>query len=173
MTLKPLAISGLLGPEGTASGREKRLYGGGNRTSKIAHCHRDAQGLPLLWESTLFDHWLLWPPPTLSSDPQPLPQHLTVQREGVVPSPIALILLVNHKSHGLWSQDGVLCYCPWMQFLLAPSFLWKSATTFSSLSLFWQQILWQKKCAPPTKPFIMSGKSGFCWQLFTASFLWR
>lgn len=46
---------------------------GGYRTCKAAHCHRDPGGSTLLCESTLSEHWLLRPPPTLSSSPSHCP----------------------------------------------------------------------------------------------------
>lgn len=161
MTLKLLAISHPFPREDTASGWSRGFMGEGTglpglpsakKTHKGGHCFGKASSLVPGW---------LWHPTHTLQWPWPLPQPLTLQRGEMVPthphcslSPSSII-----KSKAVILGRGAVL-SPCTQFLLAPSFLWKSATTINYLSFGDKSF--DKKCALSTKAFILSGKLGIC-----------
>lgn len=135
---------------------EQGLHGGGYKTARAAQCQKDSQRLTLLWESFLFGSWVAMAPQTYSRVALAiaLTSYTSEGRGGTHPPYCSLsppsILKFKAVILGL---SAVLS--PRTQFLLAPSFLWKSATAFGNKSF-------DKKCALSTKAFILSGKLGVC-----------
>lgn len=140
---------------------EQGLHGGGYRTARTTQCQKTHKGGHCFGKaSSLVSGWLWHPTHTLEW-PWPLPRPLTLQREEMVPTHLHCSLSPSSiiKSKAVILGRGTVL-SPCTQFLLAPSFLWKSATTINYLSFGDKSF--DKKCALSTKAFILSGKLGIC-----------